>query len=179
MEFDQLTRDRRSVRAFRADPVADETVERLLAAAVRAPSAGNLQAWEFLVVRDGETKRRLAHAALEQTFVAEAPVVIVTCRNLIRNSFRYGARGRDFYSLTDASCASMLLLLAARNEGLGACFVGAYRETEVARILGLPSHVRPVGIIPVGYADESPPPASRLPLSEVVHYKTFGGKVSR
>lgn len=176
MEFDKLIRDRRSVRAFLPDPVTDETVEKLLAAAVQAPSAGNLQGWEFVVVRDREAKRRLARAALDQTFVAEAPVVIVTCRNLIRNSFRYGPRGRDFYSLIDASCASMLLLLAAGNEGLGACFVGAYRDAEVSRVLGLPGHVRPVGIIPVGHPAESPPAADRLPLSEVVHREVFGGR---
>ena len=65
MDFDELIRDRRSVRAFRPDPVPDEVVDRLLAAAVRAPSAGNLQAWEFVVVRDQETKRLLAQAAFE------------------------------------------------------------------------------------------------------------------
>lgn len=175
MEFDELIRERRSVRAFRPDPVPEETIEKLLAAAVQAPSAGNLQAWEFVVVRDREAKRRLARAALEQTFVAEAPVVIVTCRNLLRNSFRYGGRGRDFYSLVDASCASMVLLLAAQNEGLGACFVGAYRDAEVSRVLGLPGHVRPVGIIPMGHPAESPQAVERLPLSEVVRRETFGG----
>lgn len=174
MDFEQLTRDRRSVRAFRPDPVPDETIERLLSAAVRAPSAGNLQAWEFVVVRDPETKRRLAQAAFDQSFVAEAPLVIVTCRNLLRNAFRYGRRGRDFYSLVDASCASMLLLLAAHNEGLGACFVGAYRDAEVCRISRLPGHVRPVGIIPIGYPAEAPPALSRLPLAEVVHHEVFG-----
>jgi len=157
MEFNQLIQDRRSVRAFRPDSVPDETVEALLAAAVRAPSAGNLQAWEFVVVRDSEARRRLARAAFEQTFIAQAPVVIVTCRNLERNTLRYGARGRDFYSLIDTSCASMLLLLAARDQGLGACFVGAYRDAEVCRILRLPGHIRPVGIIPIGHPAESPP----------------------
>lgn len=176
MDFDQLIRDRRSVRAFRPDAVPDETVDRLLAAAVLAPSAGNLQAWEFVVVREDETKRRLAKAALGQTFVAEAPVVIVTCRNLTRNALRYGARGRDFYSLIDASCASMLLLLAAQDEGLGACFVGAYRDSEVSRALGLPRHIQPVGIIPLGWPAESPPALSRLPLPEIVHRETFGNR---
>ena len=106
-------------------------------------------------------------------------MVIVTCRNLTRNALRYGTRGRDFYSLIDASCASMMLLLAARNEGLGACFVGAYRDREVSRILGLPRHVQPVGIIPIGRPADSPPALSRLPLSEVVHQEAFGGTISR
>ena len=94
MEFEELIRKRGMVRAFRPDPLPEELVQRLLRNAVRAPSAGNLQPWEFIVVRDGETKRRLAEAALGQMFLAEAPVVIATCRNLERNAKRYGDRRR-------------------------------------------------------------------------------------
>jgi len=174
MEFEELVRKRSMVRAFRPGPVPEELVQKLLADAVRAPSAGNLQAWEFVVVQESETKRRLAEAALGQTFVAEAPVVIVTCRNLERNAGRYGDRGRHFYNLIDASFASLMILLAAHNEGLGACFVGAYRDEDVSRILGLPQHVRPVGIVPIGWPAEAVTVTERMPLAEVVHYERFG-----
>ena len=174
MEFQELVRKRGMVRAFRPDPVPEEMIERLLSNAVRAPSAGNLQAWEFVVVRGSETKRRLAEAALGQMFVAEAPVVIVCCRNMERNARRYGDRGRHFYNLIDASFASLLILLAAHNEGLGACFVGAYRDEEVSRILGLPEHARPVGIMPIGWPAEAATVSERMPLAEVVHYERFG-----
>lgn len=174
MEFQELVRKRRMVRAFRPDPVPEELVGKLLASAVRAPSAGNLQAWEFVVVEEAETRRRLAEASLGQMFVAEAPVVIVTCRNLERNAERYGDRGRRFYNLIDVSFASMVILLAAHNEGLGACFVGAYRDDEVSRILGLPEHVRPVGIIAIGWPAEGASVTERMPLAEVVHYERFG-----
>lgn len=174
MEFQELVRTRCMVRAFRPDPVPEELIHKLLGSAVRAPSAGNLQAWEFVVVREPETKRRLAEAAVRQTFVAEAPLVIVACRNMERNAGKYGGRGRDFYNLIDVSFASLMILLAAHNEGLGACFVGAYRDDEVSRILELPEHARPVGIMPIGWPAEKPTPTERLPLAQVVHYERFG-----
>jgi len=174
MEFEDLVRERAMMRAFRPDPVPEELIQKLLRSAVRAPSAGNLQAWEFIVVQEPERKRRLAEAALGQMFVAEAPVVIVTCRNMERNARRYGDRGRHFYNLIDASFASLMILLAAHNEGLGACFVGAYRDEEVSRILGLPEHARPVGIIPIGWPAAAATVTERMPLAEVVHYERFG-----
>jgi len=175
MEFEDLVRERAMMRAFRPDPVPEELIQKLLRSAVRAPSAGNLQAWEFIVVQEPERKRRLAEAALGQMFVAEAPVVIVACRNMERNAGKYGGRGRDFYNLIDTSFASLMILLAAHNEGLGACFVGAYRDEEVSRILGLPDHARPVGIMPIGGPAEAVTVTERMPLAEVVHYERFGG----
>ena len=174
MEFQDLVRRRGMVRAFRPDAVPEELVRKLLGNAVRAPSAGNLQPWEFIIVRDEETKRRLAQAALGQTFLAEAPVVIATCRNMERNAGRYGDRGREFYSLIDASFATLMILLTARNEGLGACLVGAYRDEEVWRVLGLPEHVRSVGLVGVGWPAEPATKAERIPLAEVVHRERFG-----
>ncbi len=175
MDFQELVRTRCMVRAFRPDPVPEELIQRLLSSAVRAPSAGNLQAWEFVVVQEPETKRRLAEASVRQMFVAEAPVVIVTCRNLERNAGRYGDRGRHFYSPIDVSFASQMILLAAHNEGLGACFVGAYLDKEVSRILALPDHARPLGVIPIGWPAEAATVTERIPLEDVVHRERFGG----
>jgi len=176
MEFQELVHKRGMVRAFRPDPVPEELVQKLLSNAVRAPSAGNLQPWEFIIVRDEETKLRLARAALGQMFLAEAPVVIVTCRDVERNARRYGDRGRHFYSLSDVSCATMMILLTASNEGLGACWVGAYHDEEVSRVLGLPEHVRPVALVSVGWPAEKPTPTERIPPAEVLHYERFGGQ---
>ncbi|MDW8000976.1 MAG: nitroreductase family protein, partial [Candidatus Nitrosocaldus sp.] len=69
------------------------------------------------------------------------------------------------------------ILLTARDLGLGACFVGAYRDDEVSRILALPRHVRPIGIIPIGYPDERPPRYERLPLEQLVHLNRYGNRV--
>jgi hypothetical protein len=112
------------VRKFRSDPVDDATVRRLLAAAIRAPSAGHTQPWAFIVVRDGEKRRALGRAAHEQTFIGDAPVVVVACADLSRSEARYGERARR-YGFIDAAFASLCLLLAVTEAGLGACFVGA------------------------------------------------------
>lgn len=166
--LDDLLRRRRMVRRFRPDPVPAPLVERLLTAAARVPSAGDTQPWAFVVVRDAARRAQLGRAALNQMFVATAPVVIVVCAEQARSRARYHERG-DRYALIDTAFASLLLLLAVVEHGLGACFVGAFDDAEVARVLGLPGDVLPVGIIPVGYPAESPRGRPRRPLRELVH----------
>lgn len=179
MELFEAIKNRRSIRAFRPEPIPDDVLNKILEAACWAPSAGNLQPWEFIVVKDLAIKRGLSRAALDQSFIYEAPVDVVVCANEDRSSWRYGARGRDFYSLCDSSAATQNLLLVAHGLGLGACWIGAFHDEEVSRVLGLPSGVRPVAIVPIGYPDEKPSPPSRLPLKRVVHrdkYKEKGVK---
>jgi nitroreductase len=159
---------RRMVRRFTDAPIDDATVARLLAAARRAPSAGDTEPWAFVVVRDPARRRALARAALGQAFVATAPVVIVACTDTGRARPRYGERGVR-YGWIDVAFASLLLLLAVAEAGLGACFVGAFDDDEVSRLLELPDAVLPVAVIPVGHPAESPRGRERRPSSEVVH----------
>lgn len=170
--MDLLTaiRTRRSVREFRDDPVPEEVLRGLLDAANWAPSAGNLQSRDFIVVRERATREALARAALDQEFVAEAPVVVVVCGNAKRVSGRYGARGRELYMIQDAAAATQNLLLAAHEAGLGAVWVGAFDESATAAILSLPAHVRPLALVPLGPPEESPEPRDRLPESRFVHW---------
>jgi nitroreductase len=170
MDFWQVMEARQSVRAFdRQRDVSPEVVTRLLHAATRAPSAGNCQPWRFFVVRDQETKRTLARAALNQWFVSEAPVVILVCADPERSARRYGDRGRYLYSLQDTAAATENLLLAAVASGLGACWVGAFDEDAAAEALDLPLHLRPVSIIPIGYPGQQPwQQTDRLSLETVV-----------
>lgn len=174
MEFSAVVRQRRMVRAYRSGPVDVEKLARILRNAHRAPSAGHLEPQEFILVREEAVKRQLAQAALEQEFIAQAPVVIVVCADTRRLTRRYGQRGWDFYSIIDGAFASLLILLTAVDEGLGACFVGAFWDTEVGRILGLPPEVRPIGIIPIGYSADSPRHLQRRPLREKMHLEKWG-----
>jgi nitroreductase len=152
MDFWEAVSRRRSIRDFDPSrPVPVEAVEQLLSAAVRAPSAGNLQPWHFVVVRDEDTRANLALAAYGQSFVAVAPVVIAVCADPARSAERYGSRGRDLYCLQDTAAATAHLLLTATALGLGACWVGAFDEDAAAGVLGLPSGLRPVALVPVGY----------------------------
>jgi nitroreductase len=172
----EAIKGRRSVRAFTNQPVSDREVMKLIDAARWAPSAGNIQPWEFIVVRDAEIKRGLSAAALDQTFIEEAPVVIVVCANQTMSSRGYGSRGVNLYCLQDTAAATQNMLLTAYALGLATCWVGAFQEEEARKVLNIPSSVRPVAIIPVGHPTEKPMAPSRRPLSEIVHHETFGPK---
>jgi nitroreductase len=141
----------------------------MLRAALRAPSAGNLQPWHFIEVRRPEIKEALAVAAWGQLFVSQAPVVIVVCAEPDRSASRYRERGAELFCLQDTAAATEHILLAATALGLGSCWVGAFDEGEAARALSLPDNLRPVAIIPLGYpAREAGGRTSRRALDEVL-----------
>jgi nitroreductase len=173
MELIEALMTRRSVRRFRTEQVADELLWKILTLGNAAPSAGNLQAREFIVVRDGEIKQRLARAAYDQNFIREAPLAIVVCGNQERTSKGYGARGEQFYSIQDADAAVMHILLAAHALELGSCWVGAFDDKEVSSILNLPSYIRPIAIIPLGYPKKVPDQTSRIPIEKIVHFDNW------
>jgi nitroreductase len=169
----EAIKNRRSIRAFERRAVSQEHVERLIDAARHAPSAGNIQPWEFVIVRDRQIKQQLSVAALNQTFIEEASVVIVVCANEARSGQGYGSRGVNLYCIQDTAAAIENMLLAACAMGLGTCWIGAFREEIVRQALNTPTHVRPVAIIPVGYSSEKPTPRGRRPIKEIVHQETF------
>jgi nitroreductase len=173
MNFLELARARRSVRAYTDDPIEAHELDAVLEAARAAPSAGNLQAVEILVVRDAAVKEALAAAALGQRFVAEAPVVLVFFRDPARSGARYGTRGREFYAVQDATIACAYAQLAAVDAGLATCWVGAYDDDRVSDALDAPPDLEPIAILPLGRPAESPPPAGRRALAEMVHDERF------
>lgn len=171
MDLSAVIRSRRSIRAFRPDPVPHALVRELVELANWAPSAGNLQSRDFIVVQEPRTREALARAA-DQGELAEAPVVIAVCTNAKRVS-KYGARGRDLFSIQDAAAATENLLLAAHERGLGGVWMGSFPEGEVRRILAIPGPARPVALLALGWPAETPPPPERLPLDEVLHWERW------
>lgn len=169
----EAIRNRRSIRAYTEEKVSEEEVEKLIDAARWAPSAGNIQPWEFIIIRDRETKRRLSAAGLHQTFIEEAPVVIVVCADQMRSAGGYGSRGATLYCLQDTAAAIQNLLLAAYALGLGTCWIGAFLEEEVKKALNIVGGLRPVAIITVGHAAEEPEAPWRRPKREIVHYENY------
>jgi len=156
-------------RRFLGTPVPGEVLDTLLEAALRAPSAGNLQPWRILAVRSVLGRRALARAALGQAHVEEAPVVFAICAVPERSARRYGDRGRSLYVLQDTAALAATLLLAAEALDLGAAWVGAFDEDQVARVLALPPGERPVALLPVGLRAEAPRGRTpRRPVAEVV-----------
>lgn len=151
--------ERRSVRAFKPDPIPEPTLSRIIGCALLAPSAGNIQPWQFWVVKRPEVKAALARAAYDQEFVSDAPVVIVVAAEPRRSAARYGNRGAELYCLQDTAAAVENILLTAVAFGLGACWVGAFSERAVSQALNLPDTLRPVAIVPIGYPKEEGKPA--------------------
>lgn len=151
-EFWQVLKKRHCVREFNSErEVDDDLIEKLVEAGHRGPSAGNIHPEDFIVIRDQETKEKLAEAALGQMFIAEAPVVIVVIADLEKTGARYGERGRNLYAIQDAAAATENIFLAATDLGLSMCWVGAFDEKQVQKILKLQPEQRPLAILPIGY----------------------------
>ncbi|MFH2010192.1 MAG: nitroreductase family protein [bacterium] len=163
----EALRGRRSIRRFAAEPLPPDAEEKLVTALRWAPSAGNAQPYHFVLVYDGETKRRITLAALSQSFIADAPLVVVACVDEGRAYQAYGKRGVLLYSLQDVAASLQNLLLTAHALGLGACWIGAFDEQAVGRLLALPEHVRPVALVPIGVPAETPAAPPRRPADEV------------
>jgi len=172
LDFWQVIEERRSVRNYDVErDVPPEMVQRILEAAIRAPSAGNCQPWHFVVIRGKQTKELLTEAAYGQRFIAEAPVVIVVCADPARSAQRYRSRGVRLYCLQDTAAAAEHILLAVTALGLGACWVGAFDESAASQALGLPTSFRPVAIVPIGYPIAHHHRVSRRSLKEVVTFR--------
>jgi nitroreductase len=173
VDFAEVLKRRRMVRHFSTEPVPDETLERIAAAARRAPSAGFSQGQRLVVVTDQDLKRRVAQGAAEEEYpptwerwVSQCAAQFVPCvsEELYHDRYRQPDKidedGKEIvwpipYWWMDIGCTVMLILLAAVNEGLAAGFAGPSPHPQgmdtVRSVLGIPAHFTPVGIIPVGY----------------------------
>jgi nitroreductase len=167
MNILKAVKERRSIRNFQKKNIPGELIDRLMEALIWAPSAGNLQARKFYFVRGEKTRKRIAAAALNQNFIGEAPLVIVGCSDS-RISRKYGERGVHLYSIQDVALSIMGMMLVAHENGLGSVWVGAFREEEIIRILDLPSHLRPMAVVPVGYPSKIPNPPPRVSKKDAV-----------
>ncbi len=160
---------RRSIRSYTDRPVEEDKLDRVLEAARLAPSASNRQERRFIVVRDAQTRKKLAKAACNQDFVGTAPVVIAACAT---ESSRVMACGQHAYTV-DVTVAVDHMTLQAVEEGLGTCWIGAFDEGEVKRVLGIPDTVRVVALLPVGYPEYVPGPTPRKPRDVLVAFEKW------
>jgi nitroreductase len=170
MEFFELIRSRRSIRVFERKPVEPEKVQKILDAATSAPSAGNLQAYEIIVVRDPDTQGALASAALNQESLKQAPVLFAFLADPKRSAAKYGQRGVDLYCVQDATVACTFAHLAAAALGLGSVWVGAFYDEAVSKALNAPPDWWPVALLAVGYPGEKPEARSRRPVAELARH---------
>jgi len=156
---------RRSIRAYTGEPVTDEQLERLLRAAMSAPSAGNQQPWRFVVVRGRETLGAIPAVHPYARMLDHAPLAIVVC----------GTSDGRWPQFWDQDCAAAVenLLIEAQSLGLGAVWLGVHplaeRVTGLRRLLGIPDAVTPFAVVAVGHPAETKSPADRFDPSRVHH----------
>jgi len=171
MTVEEAIRKRQSVRSYSDRPVDRKIINQLLESARLAPSAGNRQEWRFVVVTDREKRKKLAKAAAGQSFVEEAPVVIVCCAETDYHKMR---SGYECY-LFDVAIAIDHITLRAVELGLGSCWIGAFYEEEVKKILGIPDSIRVVELLAVGYPEVIEEKIKkRFDLEDIAYFEEWG-----
>ncbi|TCO80207.1 nitroreductase [Plasticicumulans lactativorans] len=171
-DFFETVRHRHSVRQYQADmPVEDAKLHAILEMACAAPSAGDLQAYRIVVVRDAAERQGLADAAAGQHFIAAAPVCLVFCADPARSATEFGPRGEALYAVQDTTIAAAYTQLAAVAAGLASAWIGYFDEVAVARLLHLEPGLKPIALMTVGYPAELPNPTPRRRLAEVVSFR--------
>ena len=169
ISFLDLARGRRSVRAYRPDPVAEELLLELVEAARWAPTAVNTQPWEFIIITDPAVKAAVGKQAryfgLGWPHIHAAPALIAVC-----------ARKATPFARDDCIFAGANLMLAAAERGLGTCWIGGFNEQTIKRLLGVPDDYLLPGFCTVGYSTGETPAPPKRPLEQMLHRDTFGGR---
>jgi nitroreductase len=161
--------NRRSIRKYTSQPVTDSQIQQMLKAAMAAPSAGNEQPWEFVVLRDRTILNAIPKFHPYSLMLYEASVAILVC----------GDMGREKYSgywVQDCAAATENMLLAAVELGLGAVWLGVYpteeRVTALRKLLHIPETAVPFSLVSIGYPAEQQNPSDRFDTSRI-HYNTW------
>ena len=167
---------RRSVRKFNDRDVEWDKVSTIIMAGQHAPSSGNLQNWMFCVVQDEDKRRKIAEACMQQYWMQDAKVHIVVAGDP-KQTKRYYADKGDVYTIQNCAAAIQNMLLTAHALGLGACWVGAFDEDEIWRILGLPEEISVQGVLTIGYADENPESPPKHRIEHIMFFEKWWGRL--
>ena len=170
MELKEAIRKRESVRGFIDKPISEEQLSNVLEAAHLAPSASNRQPTRFVVIKDSAKRKELARAANNQSFVGEAPVIIAAVATDLEFTMPCGIQS---YAI-DVAIAIDHMTLAAVDEGLGTCWIGAFSQESVKEILNVPNKYEVVALLPLGFPRKERGHKPRKPLNEIVCYESFG-----
>ncbi len=169
MNIYEAIEKRRSVRSFRDEDISEKKLKRVLEAGILAPSAHNSQEYKFVVVKDAEKRKALGEAASGQRFVGEAPIVIAA---VSLNPGNLMSSEVPAYAL-DLAIALDYMTLAAVEEELGTCWVGAFSQEKVKKVLNVPAPYKVAALLPLGIPDDRSAPKSRKKLDELVCSEEF------
>jgi len=168
MEVFEAIKKRYSVRSYLAKSVPEEKLNEILEAARLAPSAHNSQDWKFIVVKDVKKREEVADAA-GQSFLAEAPIIIAAVG---LDPEHILSSGVPAYAV-DLAIAMEHVALEAAEEGLGTCWIGAFDQEEVKKVLNIPEGCKVVALMPLGYPADKPGPKIRKKLNEIISEDSF------
>ena len=178
MDVEAAIKKRRSIRKFLSIPVEKEKVMKIIEAGSYAPCAGNIENWRFVIVKNKAKIEKIANACIEQTWISTAPLIIVVCSEMREIKQHFGLRAEMLYSIQNCAAAIQNMLLEITNLGLGSCWIGAFEEDAVKRILSIPENVRVQAVLPIGYPDESPPMPMKLKLYELTFIEDYGNRIN-
>jgi nitroreductase len=177
MEVFDAIRTRRSIRKFKDKQVPWDNIVTIMQAGKYAPSAGNMQNWKFIVVKNDAKRKAIANACMQQEWMEIAPIYIVVVAEPEKMERYYGTRGARLYTIQGCAAAIQNMLLTAHSLGLGACWVGAFDEDEIFRILNLPEEKAVQGVIVIGYADEDPQPPPKYRIEHMMFFEKWWGRL--
>jgi len=171
MTVEEAIRTRQSVREYEDRPVETQKIDAVLEAARLAPSAGNRQEWRFVVVTDSTKRKKMSKAAAGQLFVGNAPCILACCADTDHHEMRCG---QLCYPI-DVAIAIVHITLRAVELGLGTCWIGAFYEDEVKKLLEIPDHIKVVELLTLGYPKEKTlRKKNRLPIEKIVFSERWG-----
>jgi len=174
MDFYKVIQTRRSIRTYKKTPISKETLNKILEATRIAPSGGNHQPWKFVIVKNKALKQKMTVACNNQKFVAEAPVIIVALAEKL--AINVGGYMGEMSTIMDTTIAFTHLILAARAEGLGTCWIGAFDNEQVKQLLNIPQEYNVAAITPLGYPtkkDAFTKHKGRKALNEIISRNKF------
>lgn len=176
METFDCIRTRRSIRSYQNKTLEFDKVTKVLEAGSKAPSAGNLQAYRFILVTDRDKIDALPDMCSDQYWIAESQAVIIVCEDIERIEAHYGLRGQRLYAIQDCAAAVQNMLLAAHDLEMGACWIGSFEEDFVADLFGVPESARVQAIVTLGYPAQEPDPKSEETIDTLVYFNKYGEK---
>lgn len=185
MEFLEVIENRKSIRAYEKKEVSDELIRKIIECGHKAPTAGNLQPWEFIIVKNNENKRKIVNTtfvgnnfdgSIRQEWLMTAPVFIVVVANKERSEKKYGEKALKTLIYLDCSACIENMLLAAVNFRLASCYISGFREEELAKVLELPAGYEVIGFLPIGYQKGKAVSRPKLEVNTLIYKEKFQKK---
>lgn len=182
LNFDDIVNERRSVRSFIEKEVPYKLIYKILEYGHAAPTAGNIQPWEFIIIKDEEQKRAVVDTTFignneqngrPQQWMLSAPYFIAVCGNGNKTKERYGDTSLESLLYLDCSACIENMLLGAVYLGLASCYVSGFRKSELSRVLNLPEGYEPIALLPIGYPAEASFKRPKINIKDILHEEAY------